>query len=340
VTEIHGMRYDGIRAAGEPVTLSLDGDDITLMTPAGTQRLARAAIVPDLAVLGVSARLHLPDGSVVETEGRTVDTWWPAAQTIERWAWAIESRWPLAILVASVAALLIWIVIAYALPLAAKPVSQLVSPRAERFIGMQALSTLDRLFARESNLTEDEREHVTALLDDFMRGEPESIDGRLEFRHLGMPNAFALPGNIIVVSDELVRFVGSDDELLAVLAHELGHLHGHHAVRLVLQQSGVAVLATALAGDAVAMTFLAAGLPSALVNARYSRALETEADDYAIAQLERHGRSPDVFAQVMRRFAEKMARRDANDPLMRYLGSHPPTEERIRRAEDAARNRR
>jgi len=36
VTEIHGMRYDGIRAAGEPVTLSLDGDDITLMTPAGT----------------------------------------------------------------------------------------------------------------------------------------------------------------------------------------------------------------------------------------------------------------------------------------------------------------
>ena len=340
MTEIHGIRYDGARAEGEPVALSLDGDDVALMTPAGTQRLARAAIVPEMAVLGVSRRLRLPDGSVIETEGQVVDAWWPASRGIDRWALAIESRWPLVILLASIAALLTWIVITHALPLAAKPVSQLVSPEAERFIGMQALSTLDRLFAKESNLTEDEREHVTALLDDLTRGESESINVRLEFRHLGMPNAFALPGNIIVVSDELVHFVGGDDELLAVLAHELGHLHGHHAVRLVLQQSGVAVLATALAGDAVAMTFLAAGLPSALVNARYSRALESEADDYAIAQLERHGRSPGVFAQVMRRFAEKMARADSNDPLIRYLSSHPPTEERIGRAEDAARNRR
>ena len=77
--------------------------------------------------------------------------------------------------------------------------------------------------------------------------------------------------------------VGSDDELLAVLAHEIGHVRGRHAMRLVLQNSGLAVLLTALAGDAVGVTFLAVALPSMLLQSGYSRQFETEADDYAFA---------------------------------------------------------
>ena len=121
--------------------------------------------------------------------------------------------------------------------------------------------------------------------------------------------------------------------LMAVLAHEVGHLNAHHAMRMVLQQSGIAVLVTALAGDAVGMTILAALVPAALVNARYSREFELEADAYALALLKRHDRSPQSFIDVLKSFAEDQRMGDPRDPVLRYLSSHPDLEERIARAE-------
>ena len=41
--------------------------------------------------------------------------------------------------------------------------------------------------------------------------------------------ALALPGGIIVVTDDMVNLAANDPELLAVLAHEMGHLRGRHA---------------------------------------------------------------------------------------------------------------
>jgi predicted Zn-dependent protease len=216
-------------------------------------------------------------------------------------------------------------------------VSRELSPEIEALIGRQSLATIDRIAAEKSQLDEAEQTRVAALLATFMDGEVDIPSYTLEFRRMGGPNAFALPGDIIVVTDELVGFVGSDDELLAVLAHEIAHLRARHAVRLVLQQSGVAVLATVLAGDAVGITFLAAAVPAMLLDAHYSRAFEEEADALAFAHLKRHGRSPQAFADVMRRFARAPQTREPNDPLFRYLSTHPASEERIRRAEEAAR---
>ena len=55
-------------------------------------------------------------------------------------------------------------------------------------------------------------------------------------------NAFALPDGTIVVTDALVHLAENDEELLAVLAHEIGHVVHHHALRSVMQNSAVALL--------------------------------------------------------------------------------------------------
>jgi predicted Zn-dependent protease len=309
----------------------VDGADLAPFT------VARASVVPDAPLTGVPRRLQLPGGAVIETDDfDTVARAWPSRPGFARLGDVLERRWMATLACGALAATTLWLVIAYALPLAADPIARSIGPEVEAAIGRHALASIDRLYAKPSRLAREERDHVQQLLADFMAGEDDVSPWRLQFRRMGSPNAFALPGNAIVVTDELVRFVKTDDELLAVLAHEVGHLRERHATRLVLQQSGVAVLATALAGDAVGMTFLAAAIPALLLDAQYSRAFEEEADVAAIAHLVRHGRSPRAFADVMRRFASDPRTSEPGDPLFRYISTHPATEERIRRAEAAA----
>jgi predicted Zn-dependent protease len=94
------------------------------------------------------------------------------------------------------------------------------------------------------------------------------------------------------------------------------------------------VLMTALAGDAVGTTLLAAALPAVLLRTRYSRQFESEADDYAFAMLKRHGQSPQAFADLMRRLRLQLHAKEESGSLLQYLSTHPATEERIQRAEE------
>ena len=333
-----GALYDGTAPRGQPVDVTIDADEIRVDgADVAPFTVARASVVPDAPLTGVPRRLQLPGGAVIETDDfDAVARAWPARAGFARLGDILERRWTATLACAALAATTLWLVIAYALPLAADPIARSISPDVETAIGRHALASIDRLYAKPSRLDREQRAHVQQLLEGFMAGEDDVSPWRLQFRRMGGPNAFALPGNTIVVTDELVRFVKTDDELLAVLAHEVGHLRERHATRLVLQQSGVAVLATALAGDAVGMTFLAAAIPALLLDAQYSRAFEEEADVAAIAQLARHGHSPQAFADVMRRFASDPRTSEPNDPLFRYISTHPATEERIRRAEEAA----
>ena len=335
-TAFDGVLHEGRRASALAVRVEAHGAYLLLWDGTVTGRVPRSGIVADAPVPGVPRTLRLPDGASIETVDRAaVEALWPVRGRIERLAYALESRWPavLACLVAAAAG--VWFLIAVVLPQAAEPVARGMSPRVDEFLGKQVLSTLDgRIFA-PSDLPQAQQEAWQAKFDAFVAGEPGADRYSLVFRHAGAPNAFALPDGTIVVTDEMVRAVGNDDELRAVFAHEIGHVRGRHALRLVLQRSGVAILLTAVAGDAIGVTYLAAALPSMLLQSGYSREFEVEADDAALAQLKRHGVSPQVFADLMRRLERQEPAARKQGAVSRYLGSHPATEERIRRAEEA-----
>ena len=69
---------------------------------------------------------------------------------------------------------------------------------------------------------------------------------RIEFRKSRIgPNAFALPGGSIVITDELVALVDGDAAVVTgVLGHELGHVRHRDGMRMLLQASAVGVLAS------------------------------------------------------------------------------------------------
>ena len=89
-------------------------------------------------------------------------------------------------------------------------------------------------------------------------------------------NAFALPDGLIVAGDRLLKIL-SDEEFAAVMAHEIGHVHGRHGMRSFLQSVGLFAFISFAFGDP---SFLLAG-GVGLLNLKYSRGFEREADCFA-----------------------------------------------------------
>ena len=160
-------------------------------------------------------------------------------------------------------------------------------------------------------------------------GLPDGDSYRLEFRHSNKigANAFALPSGIVVVTDALVKLGQTDDEVVAVLAHEVGHLEHRHSLRMVMQDSAVALLIATVSGDPFSSSTLVAALPTLLVHARYSRKFEAEADDYAYDFLVAQGIPTQAFADMLVRLGAK----DETSAAEEFLSSHPGTQERIER---------
>jgi predicted Zn-dependent protease len=330
--------HDGRTACAVPVRVVAEDRGLAVSDGTITGRVPREGVVVDAPIPGVPRTLRFADGSSLETSDHAaVGTLWRTRSWIARMAWALESRWPAVIASLATTAALGWFIVAVALPNVADPVARRISPKVDDFLGEQTLKTLDRTFLKRSEIPASEQEAVREKFAALVADEPHADRYSLQFRHFGRPNAFALPDGTIVVTDEMVRAVDSDDELRAVLAHEVGHVHERHAVRLLLQRSGLAVLFAAVAGDAVGVTYLALALPSMLLQSSYSREFEAEADDYAFALLKRNGVSPQVFADMLRRLEASEPQPAGGDGVVRYLSSHPATEERIRRAEAAAR---
>ena len=117
----------------------------------------------------------------------------------------------------------------------------------------------------------------------------------------------------------------NDDEIMAVLAHEIGHLHERHTMRLVLQTSVAGVLVAAVVGDVLSASSYAAALPAFLLQARYSREFETEADDFGLHLLDRAGIDREHFIRLLTRLEK-----GHGSGLPGFLSTHPRTSERGR----------
>ena len=142
-------------------------------------------------------------------------------------------------------------------------------------------------------------------------------------------NAMALPSGTIVVTDSLVDLSGNDDEIVAVLAHEAGHVQHRHGLCLLFQSAFARAGIGLLLGDVSA---LAATASTVLLEAKYSRDFERDADAYAVRLLDENGIPRTHFARMLERL-EESARRGAagadDSSIMSYLSSHPVTRERL-----------
>src|SRR5690606_5779413 len=150
-------------------------------------------------------------------------------------------------------------------------------------------------------------------------------------------NAFALPSGTVVFTDQLVRLAERDEELLGVLAHEIGHIERRHGLRQVLQGSALGLLAMTVTGDLSSVSSLIAGIPVILTQLGYSRDFEHEADRFAAELMVSQGIDPALLGSMLMRLEQDVrqcpqpGRCEATEHgWSNYLSTHPPTAERLR----------
>lgn len=222
----------------------------------------------------------------------------------------------------------------WGLPYAAQFIAWRTPPAVSHQLGRSMLQGLDGTLLKTSTLDQARRKTLSegfASLHPPGGADPAPV---IEFRSspkIGA-NAFALPDGSVVLLDQLVALAKNDDEIYAVLAHELGHVHYRHGLRLLLQGSVVGLAMTAWFGDVSTLLAVATTAP---LQARYSRAFETQADDYAAQMLLANGIAPSHLADLLERLQQQRRQKSGNQQedgdVESYLSSHPPTAERIRR---------
>lgn len=140
-----------------------------------------------------------------------------------------------------------------------------------------------------------------------------------------MPNAMALPGGVVLVTRDLLTTLRSEAELVAVLAHELGHIERGHCFdtvrfELLARKVGAEPLGT-LADFAAAI----------LLRHSYSKTMEHEADAYAFELLthtryDPRGVGGSFEALLAYEAAHGVASPQQASPIRDYFTSHPPLE--------------
>ena len=112
-------------------------------------------------------------------------------------------------------------------------------------------------------------------------------------------NAFALPGGYIYINRGLMSYLSSEEELAAVLGHEIGHVTARHSVRQYSQSQLLGILSTAIEINAGSTAGNVANVASGALLSGYGRDMELEADDLGAQYIYQDGYSPQGMYEVL-----------------------------------------
>lgn len=336
MSAIPGWRYDGQTSARTPVVLHIDAAGVHIEgLESGPIHYPPDAVELQPRLGGMRPQLRFVDGSVCELAPDTsLDAPLDAAlaplsrRRGGQWLHRLERSLPLVVLALLFTVAFVYALIQYGIPVMAREIAQRMPLEIEARMGDEALEVFDHWFMEDSALDATRRQELEARFQALARS-TDAPPVTVLFRHsedLGA-NAFALPDGIIVFTDDLVALAEDDRELLGVFAHELGHVRHRHTLRHVLQNSATGLLLIMLTGDIGSASSLAATLPTLLVQTKFSREFETEADDYAVALLDRHGIESEHLGNLLAR----MEAESGGDIMPGFLSTHPATDDRVRK---------
>lgn len=212
-----------------------------------------------------------------------------------------------------------------------------VTPEEEYYIGRAVAATvLSKYRPWEGRGATDyinRLGQVLALASDL----PETFGG-YHFLVLDSPdiNAFGAPGGLILVSRGLLHCASTEDEVAAILAHEIGHVslkHGLSAIKTARWTDAALKIASYAASNSSSSELrnltasfgdVIGDIVTTMVNSGYSQELEKQADLAAVRILHDVGYDPEALVRVLEAMKARL-KPDAHD----FSSTHPSPDVRI-----------
>lgn len=139
-------------------------------------------------------------------------------------------------------------------------------------------------------------------------------------------NAYALPGGKISITRGLLSRIENEDQLAAVLGHEIGHVAARHSA-VQITRTTLARIAIAGLGSLGRLYYLGSTYAATLLLLKYSRDQERQADLLGLEYMEKAGYNPVGMLQVME-ILKRISKREPSK-LEALFQSHPLPEERV-----------
>lgn len=214
------------------------------------------------------------------------------------------------------------------------PVVQAFSVGDEKKVGEQIQATVHQEFALMDDPDIDQ--YISRLGREILSvAGPQYFDYRFYVINDRDFNAFAAPSGLVFVNSGLIEAMDNENELIGVMAHEIGHVVRRHISDRIDKGTkiGIGTAALILAGialgggnlsEAVITGAMATG---ASMNLKFSRENEEEADRQAFAWMVQMGRAPQDILTMLNKMRRISILKTGKIPP--YLLTHPAPEQRI-----------
>lgn len=141
-------------------------------------------------------------------------------------------------------------------------------------------------------------------------------------------NAFSIPGGYVYVNTGLLN-IANDDELAAVVGHEIGHVAARHSVKKLQTALGYEIIMSIAFSKTNSLDAAKAlDVVFNLISLGYSRDDERLADKLGLKYAFKAGFNPRGMITLLHKLEEDAKKQGGNYHLI-FLDSHPPLEERI-----------
>lgn len=213
-----------------------------------------------------------------------------------------------------------------------------LDPEQEYYLGRSVAAQLMTDYKPWNNAAANNYINLVGRCVSCASGLPETFGG-YHFQILDSDelNAFSAPGGLILITRGMLRCCKTEDELAAVLAHEVGHTSTRHGVRSI-QGSRVTSLATMVGVEAVRregndnlvkLVNIFEGslddVTNTLVTSGYSRSYEREADAEASKMMAKVGYDPRALVSLLETMDSRLTPGGTD-----FARTHPTPESRIK----------
>jgi len=216
-----------------------------------------------------------------------------------------------------------------------------ITPQQEIALGLQAAPQMAQEFGGLSDNAQAQQlvERVGQLV--AAQSDAAKTPYRYEFHLLRDPetiNAFALPGGQIFITVGLLKHLKTQGQLAGVLGHEVSHVVARHSAEQIAKQkltqglSGAAAIAAYDPNNPASRNSAqVAAMIGGLVNMKFGRSDELEADRYGVRFMAQAGYDPRAMLQVMQILAASAGGKRSPE----FFNTHPNPENRLVKIQQA-----